>query len=363
MAVETLFPEYIKTFSGLIRTLIQKLNGEEGDPSYLFRSMFKKQFEPTMKWENLMTSGSISTADVVSTDSKLPLKVRDALSSASGTIPKMGMKMQLREGEMVNIDIMEAQNTAGQFTQAIKKALFGDTKKVTFGILEKLEYMSLQGLSTGVIEVDDTNNVGTNFRVEFAIPSANQFGAGTVWSNVASTPLTDIESVMATAEDNGHAPKIMLMDRATFNNLRKTTQVKERYAAYIDISATDVIKPGLSKVNAMLEEDFGIQIAIITRSVYVEINGVKTSVKCWASGKVAFVDSMSVGTLHYGLSAESRRPVSGVNYATADDYILVSKFAENEPLAEYTASQAYVIPVLDGVDAIYQLDSANTSWT
>ena len=146
------------------------------------------------------------------------------------------------------------------------------------------------------------------------------------------------------------------------NKLRKTTQVIARYAAYLNLQAGNSITPSLSKVNNFLQEDYGISIVIVDSYVNTEKDGKKTMTQAWAAGRVVFVKSLDIGDLYYGMTAEERRKVAGVSYAKADDFMLISKFSENEPLAEYTSVQAYVLPVLNDVEAIYQLNVNSTSW-
>ena len=51
----------------------------------------------------------------------------------------------------------------------------------------------------------------------------------------------------------------------------------------------------------------------------------------------------------------------GVNYTTSDEFMLISKFAENNPLGEFTSAQACVEPVICNVESIFQLDTAGAS--
>lgn len=365
MKTKTLFPAYVKKFFTLafITALVTKINGKKEAPKYYYDRFFKKKFEPTLKFESLMSRGTIVAADVVAVDSELPLKKRDSLSKSEGDIPKTGMKLTLRESEMNNIDIMLAQNSNGNLTNRILSALFGDVTKCIQGGKARMEQLALQALSTGVMAIDNSNNSGTTNRLEFAIPSANQYGAATVWSDVNSKPLDDIEQILDDADSNGDVVKHILMDRNTFNNFKKTNQVKSRYAAYLDLQAGNTITPNLEKVNKFLLEDYDIEIEIINTSVNVEKNGVRSTIKPWESGKVTFLTSMDVGDLAYGMTAEERRPVPGVSYQKADDWMLISKFSQNEPLAEFTSLQGYAVPVLNDVESIYQLNSALTTWS
>ena len=72
--------------------------------------------------------------------------------------------------------------------------------------------------------------------------------------------------------------------------------------------------------------------------------------------KIIFLPSEEVGALVYGTLAEETNPVTGVMYTKANEYVLVSKYSKNDPLQEYTSSQALCLPVIEGVDEIYQMD-------
>lgn len=361
---ESLFTTYVKKyFTGkFIGKLLIKINGKKEEPTYLFKQFFKKKYAPTLTFESLIGRGSVVAADVVATNSALSLKARDSFQKSTGDIPKIGMKLALRESEMNNIDNMMNQSNDSFATQIVQ-LLFGDTKKVIQGVYARLELMALQALSTGIISIDSTNNVGRSHRIVFAIPSGNQTGVATIWSDVASKPLDDIEGKLETAGANGDILKHILMSRTSFNQFKKTTQVKERYAAFLNLAGNKTIVPSLTKANEFMMEDYNMTILVIDKTVQIEKNGKKTVITPWEEGKVTLLPSLEVGDLAWGTTAEKRRPVAGVAYQDADDYILVSKFAKNEPLEEFTSAQAYAMPVLNDVESIYQMNTLNvTTW-
>ncbi|WP_139959176.1 major capsid protein [Flavicella sediminum] len=364
MKIGSLFPVFVKKyFKGLVTALVTKIDDKKGEPEYFYKALFKKKYEPTLKFESLIGRGSISAADVVAVDSPLPLKKRDSISKSEGDIPKMGMKLSLRESEMNNIDTMIALDSGGTSTKEVVKLLFGDVKKCIHGIHARLEILALQALSTGTISITSENNTGTTNRLEFAIPSANRGGASVKWETSATAkPLDDIEAIQTKARKKGDKLKYILMSPTSFNQFKKTAQVLERYAAYLNLAGSNTIVPSLSKANMFMLEDYGMQIVIVDSSVQIEKNGKKTAITPWEEGKVTLLNSMEVGDLAYGTCAEERRPVAGVVYEKADDIMLLSKFSTNEPLAEFTSVQSYALPVLNDVESIYQLNTLKTTW-
>lgn len=356
---QSLFIDEVKKyFPGIAARVIARLNDvtNPATPSYLHRQMLRKKLSTNMKWESLSVNGTIVAADVIAMDSSIPLKKRDSIARGSGDIPKLGLELALRERELTDLDYL-AQQTGMQ--QEFLSRLFSDTGKVIQGPYETLEYMFLLGLSSGITVIADTNNVGAGIRIDYGYLAANSFGVPVLWSNTASTPLSDISNRMidkATAD--GNSINLILIDKLTFNRISATAEARNMYANGSGFFGASAPVPTLAQLNQAAQDRYGFVFKIIDRTVRFEKNGVQTSLKPWTVGSVIGLASNQVGTLTYGTLAEMNHPVAGVNYTTVDDFILVSKFRMNRPsLAEFTNSQALVLPVIDGVDAIYKMDS------
>jgi len=356
---QSLYIEEVReNFPAVAQRVVERLNDTTNPNalSYLHSQRLDKQYSPDLKWGSLSISGSVIAADVIAMDSSIPLKKRDSIASVTGDIPKQAMEMALREKEITDLGILA--RTPGRKVELLRR-LFNDTARVIQGQYEILEYQFLLGLSSGISLVSETNNVGTGIRVDYGFLTANKFGVPVVWSNTASTPFSDISSrLMNKAAADGNRITTLLLDQATFNNIAKTTEAKNIYASSIgNFTATTYI-PTLSEMNRVTADRYGFVFQIVERSVRFQKNGVNTNLKPWVVGSVAAITTPQVGRIVYGTLAEMENPVAGVEYTTVEDYILVSKYRENRPsLAEYTSSQALVLPVIDGVDSIYLMDS------
>jgi hypothetical protein len=353
------FIKYIqKFFTGIVSGIVAKLNDSKNPLPYYHKRFLRKDFSVDGKWESINVANSLVMADVVAMDSSLPLKRRDSISKASGDIPKMGMELKLNEKQLTDLDTLSLR--PGTEQQLIAK-LFQDTPRAIGGIYERLEAMFLEALSTGVTLVEDTENVGTGVRLDFGIPSGNKTGVPTIWSNVASKPISDLEKVRETARNAGNIIIKFLMDRTAFNNMVKTTQVKELYAFYIGFASASgaaIMSPSLTQLNNAVQDQYGWTIEIIDRAVRYERNGNQTTQTPWADGAVVGICTEQLGLISWANLAEKIHPVASVNYETADDYILVSKFRTHSPsLSEVTRSQARVVPVLTNTDQLYLIDS------
>ncbi|MBN8821279.1 MULTISPECIES: major capsid protein [unclassified Spirosoma] len=355
---QSYFIQYIQRFfAGLVLQYVTLFNDAKTQPGYLHLRMLKKEYSDSGKWESVQSVNTLVMADIVAFDSPLPLKKRDSISRASGNIPKQGLELQLNETQLNELDNLASRPN---MTETLMAKLFGDTKKVIGAVYERNEEIFLRGLSTGVTLIEDTETVGTGFRVDYGYLTANKFGVSVLWSSASTAkPYDDFQRVIAKARDtDGNVITNVMMDRTAFNNMVKTTQIMDLFAFNIGYNGATRAQPNLTQVNNLFQEEFGFTIEIVDRTMKYEKNGSQTTVRPWATGAVVCLTSDQVGSLVWAQLAEMNHPVSGVEYQTADNYILVSKFRQNRPtLGEFTNSQARVVPVIANVTDIYLIDS------
>lgn len=355
---KSLFIQYVlKYFAPVILGIVEKVNGKTGEQRYYFKEMLGREYTPTLKWGSLTSNGRAVAADVVSMDSSLPLKKRDSIRLAEGDVPKLGMKMYLGERELTDLNILQGTNQGGERDGAIMSKLFEDSKKCIVGVWEQLEGMFLEALSTGVTTIGGDTNTGTAIRIDFNHPDANKFGVQVPWGDASSLVIDDIENVLSTADAAGRTIRFLMMDRATFKNLRNSDQAKQTFAASIGFAGSNIPTPNISQLNEAFNEEFGVEIVVVNRPVSYEKNGKTITKKPFASNTVVFLEDLNVGNLFWGTLAEKNHPAKQVTYADADEYILVSKYHKVDPLREFTSSQALVVPVIDNVDGIYLMDT------
>lgn len=351
---ESLFVKYTSWLSAIILGVVTKINGGKTELSYLHKSMLTEELSVDLKWSTLTVNSTIVAADIVAMDSPLPLKKRDAIGTANGDITKMGMKKKLTEKQLSDIDTLVNKKVENK---VIVEKIFNDAISCTMGIYEKMEYVFLSALSTGVALIEDTENVGTGVRIDYGYSDANKFGAVKAWSDAASKPLDDIKRVVKEARSKGVSLKFMMMDQNTFDNLAANEQTRQYFAFSQNFVGGNIPVPDQEQVNSMLQKQYKLTIVIVDRTVITERDGTRTVQTPWAENKVVFLETQKVGRLVYGILAEETRQSKAATYAKAGKYILLKKWSEEEPFSEHTSSQALALPVIDAVDSIYLLDS------
>lgn len=344
-------------FAPLVLRIQETYNGEQKQRMYSFMRFLTPRFSIDGKWETLLVNNKAIVADVIAMDSSIPLKTRPTLGKASGNIPKTGTERAVREQELTEIDTLIA---LGRVDDAIAR-VFEDTPAVIAGQMELAESMFLEGLSTGAVELTDTENVGTGIRLDYGYLAANRFQSSVSWDDAANAkPFTDIQEVLDKAQYDGNNVIRVFMDRVTFNRMANTAEGKSIYAAQFGIFSATVPTPTLDQMNNALQARFGFVIDIETpdRKMTRQRDGVDTVYTPWAAGQVVFTTTDNLGSHVYARLAEEGHPVAGVAYQKPFDWMLVSKFRTNRPsLAEFTNSQSRMFPIIDNPLAIYTLDS------
>lgn len=337
--------------------IVERLNEKRGNSalSYLYKEKLRPQFSLDGRWTSILAEYTRVAADVVALDSELPLKSRDSLETASGTIPKIGMKLYLTEKQMKDVDAMMAQ---GLPLQTIIDNIFSDTPRCIEGIWERIEDIFLSELSSGV-GVSERNN-GTGVRVDMNFYEANQFLVTSLWSGDTATPLDDIQKLVDKSIEDANTIIDAYADDTALQLLYKNLQVRSQFAFNQGVAmtaSTTVPVLDFTKVEEIFLTKWNIRLHRVARRVKTELDGTRKNHNPWKKGTIAFVCDEELGSLVWTTVAEATRPVEGVVYQTADEFILAKKYSTLDPLREFTASEAMVIPVLNNVDRIYTLDT------
>ena len=330
---------------------------------------FSLKYTTQLTWESLSgSSGAPVMADVVEYNSSAPLKTRRTISKAHGDIPKIAIKRRMDEKDFNEYLNMRALASGDMNKSAILDIVFNDVDFAYTGVLARTEFLCLQALSYGSLSLTASNNNGiiTETAVDFGIPAANKTAVGTIWATAASaTPLADIQSVVDTAEEDGRTIETIIMDKATFNKMAACTEVKDAFALFQRISGSRKSTPTLGDVNTMLESMLLPRIMVVNSAVRFESGDhALSSVKPWKTGYVSFIPTMKIGEMKHGpIAEENSEAVKKNALMVKKDHVLITKFSEIEPFAEFTKGQANAFPVFSDVDGVFILKTDGTSWS
>lgn len=356
---KSIYFDYVQQYFPLLVTqIVEKLNDKRAQTlPYLFRDRLNRRFSPDGRWASITAEYNRVAADVVALDSELPLKSRDAISTAQGDIPKLGMKLYMSEKQMKDLSAMIAQQLP---SQQILQTMFNDLPRVIEGVYERIEDMFLAELSTGVAV--STRSGGQGVRINIGFEESNQFAASVAWTDAEnSTPLDDIQKIYDKALLDQNTIIDVYADDTALRALYKSKQVRYQYAFNQGFAGTNVPVLNLDQLTSIFANKWQTRLHRVARTIKTELNGVKKTHNPWETGHLTFTCFSNLGDLVWTNVMESQRPVAGVVYQSADDFILASRYSTNDPLREFTSSQAMVVPILNNVDTIYSLDSTKVA--
>ena len=353
---QSLFTKYIERFFPKLQTLIEKVNGKRDKQLKYYHkdtAILRKVYSPDNKWETGSVNTTYVAADFVAVNSELPIKDRATVALAHGKLPKIGIKKTMQESDINAINVMEAQ---GGNAQQIAQKLAQDPVACNVGIDELNEYAFLSGLSNGYVALPDENTPENLLRLNYNYLDSHKFGI----ASAEGLTLEDMENVFNAADANGDSVIKIWIAKSAFDELKKTRGAKELVANYngqVFTDSTNLAVPTASKFKEAFADEYnGVEFEVVDRSVIIEKNGKRTSVKPFNPNNVIFVCSEQIGALVYGRLAEQTNPVAGVQYNTIDGYKLISEYSLVEPLREITSGQAFSAPIIENADQIYMID-------
>lgn len=375
MAQQSIFQEFIdKIWPKLNLYISEKTNGTNRELTYLHKQRLTPVYSPDQKYEISSVNNRRVAADMVAMDSPLPIKKRSKVASSNGTLPKIGMRKNMNETDINQVNIMrnqmesmpEGSNNRKQRYQQILRRLANDGEACSVGIDERNEFNYLYGISNGIVLVevmndDENGNSGIGMRVNYGYLASN------LLKPIVANEVTgdDFENVQTKADALGITIQTAMVSKSLLNQIRKSRWARELAADYKEQPYTDATKLPAPSQKAFLdafENEYGYSMIVVDRSILLEKNGKDIPVKPFNPNRIIFLPNASIdGSLVYGTLAEATAPADGVTYTTVDEYKLISRQRTNEPsLLESTKGQAMVLPVIEDVESIIVLDTSKS---
>ena len=298
-----------------------------------------------------------AAASVVDSDASAPLRSRNKLEMYKGKIPAIKEKFKMNQDDMRTLEILKALPLAGGNNAALISFLNNDLQEAAVSGDKRIDLMLLQAISTLTIDVNTTNNPdGVAYGTIDLLPASYQAqGVPTIWTNTASTPITDIENyVRINSDTRGRTFGKIVMSTRLWNYFKKTTEVQNNLASFYNTGkAGNSFAVTLANVNEYMTANMWPVIEILEHNTAIETDGVASFVRGFNDNNCAFIPDGKIGTLFNAISMEEIHRVANKNYAKFGP-TLVSKWAESDPLVEYTAMEMNAFPSIN-IDSVYIL--------
>lgn len=297
-----------------------------------------------------------AAASIVDSDSPAPMRSRNKLELYKGKIPAIKEKFRMTQDDMRSIEVLRALPIVNTGAAPLIAFLNKDLQEAAVAGDKRIDLMLLQAVSTLTIDVNTTNNpdgvaYGT---IDLLSQSYQKQGVPIVWTDTANAdPITDIENFITFQwKTRGRQFGKLLMSYEQWLVFKSCTKVKTFLATFFNTGKNaSSFAVTLANVNEMLGANMWPPIELVNHVSNIENDGVATFVRGFNSNAVVFAPIGKLGTLFNAISMEEVHPVLDKSYAKYGP-TLVSKWAESDPLCEYTAMEMNAFPSIN-IDSIF----------
>lgn len=170
-----------------------------------------------------------------------------------------------------------------------------------------------------------------------------------VWSNANSTPLDDVQTAQDAVEARtGDRPAILLISKATMNNLKKNNQIKNAILAQ-NITANILMTD--TRVKEIFSTELGIAIVVYNKK-YVDESG--NTKKFYPDGMATLLPKGKLGNTYKGVTPEEHR--SGeLKVEIVDEGTAVAVNTSFDPVQTVTKASEVVLPSFENMDKTYMI--------
>lgn len=301
-----------------------------------------------------------AAASIIARDSKSPLRSRAALEKLTGEIPAISEKFGMSEQDYRDFLTLQQINAPDAVKkQQLLDLMFNDVKNVGDAAMKRLDYVSIEGVSTGAISITIDNNPDgavNSVAIDLGLTAGQKTNAAITWATAATaTPITDIETVVELGKAKGRSFAKVLMAPATWQKFRRTKEVLD-YLTGFKMLAKGTVVATRDVVNEFLVANDLPIIEVVDVSIGIEKNGIITASNPFSATNAVFVPAGKLGVIKNALAIEELKPVEKVKYAKFNN-ALISKWSDNEPFQEYTKVEFNAFPAIEAIDGIHLLST------
>lgn len=293
--------------------------------------------------------GLVEAATFRSYDTESPIAGRPGLTRVTGELPPISRKIRL--GEYDRLRLRRDPNAA------VRNGILTDAERMVRAVSARMELARGDALVSGKVTLNENGVIAV---VDFGRTAGHTVTAGTVWTNGAATPITDLLTWRDTyVASTGQEPGAILTSRRVMGLLMRNAEV--RNAAYPNSST----QPSIVTENTVNQALAAYGLPPMYRyDAQVKVGTVATRIIpddriifLPAPGDSSSPDSTDLGATLWGTTAESLEPDFGID-AGEEPGIVAGAYSTKDPVAIWTKAAAIGLPVLANPDLSFCADVA-----
>ena len=273
---------------------------------------------------------------------------REGFEKLSTEIPFYKNFKSIQEKERRDIN-----NAIAAGNQAVVDILLGNVYNDMFNLVNMahstLEYMRMKALTEGAISFSN-NGASVSFDYGLATEQKKTLSGTAKWNAPETAdPVANINAwIEERAEKTGVTPNALLMNTATFAQMRKANAIKNA----IYVFGNGGITPNATRTKQYIQEETGCTIYVYDKGVTIG----KEFVKFVEDGKVVLFDINKVGKTNFSVTPEESDLMTGTDavVSVVDTGITITTTKETDPVNVKTKVSMAAMPSLEGADYIVQ---------
>ena len=324
---------------------------------YLGEGLFpaRKQAGLDLKW--IKGSKGIPVSLMPSAfDAKATFRDRVGVEKLETEMPffREGFKLKERDRQ----DILRAQSANDPYVNAAIARVFDDANELIEGALvvgerERMQLLFPEGGNVGITIEANGVSYTYNYDPNGTWRSSNFFEleGDAKWSaNATSDPFSDIQTAKdAIASTTGSELRIMIMNSNTFKDLRKNTNIKNRYLTKAGVAFGYLTDAEIIEIIKATNDLDGI---VLYDKQYRDEN--KVAHKFVPDGYVALIPAGSIGQTCYGTTPEEAdlmgKPIASVQIVETG--IALTQIPDPHPVNLNTFASEIVLPSYERMDEV-----------
>lgn len=314
-------------------------------PAYIGDRIFPDQKTENMKAEYLRLANGANIpvmATVHAFDTEAEIGTRPALDKTE--VEKLLIKRKINQTERTRL---LAEN--GVYSDdAIVRYVFDDMRLMADAVKVRTEVAKMEVLATGKMTIKENN---LNMTVDYGVPSANtgykiDFGAD-------ADIVGQIQAIADAAADSGNA----LTEIVTSNKiLRKLAANKGIQTMIYGTVGAGTYVPA-DRIRSLFTELFGFGV-ITTNDLRYKIqnaSGKEATKRFFPDDKMAFLSNGTAASFGAGLWGVTPEEAEYGQYSekNADQYITITQWATQDPVAVWTKASGLFIPVVPNPNGLF----------
>lgn len=308
-------------------------------------------------------------ADIVAPGAAIPGKTHRP--RLQGRIPRIAIACQRLEDALMEYRRWQAMAANDVSKRKMVSFVVDDMKYCWEGIAALLEWIALQSISLGKVDLNSLNNaaVVSEFDADYQIPSEQKIGVATSYAGATNgDPFTnDFPKALAIGKKMGVTYKYAFMNVETFKKLASQEEAIKYTSTLMQNLSGIQNKPSVSTVNDYLASQSawfnGLQIRVIDQSITIEhADGTRTTGNPFEDDVILFSESKQLGNTFWKRPVEAKDMSGDVSVKAMRGHTLIRKYSNLSPVTEITEGITNAFPAWNLARRSLLMQTNATAW-